>query len=139
MTAPLVGGLTGGCTCGGVQPYENVHKYDCQLRTGFNEGHALSYIAGELDRARAKFPAFNSPHEGYAVIREELEELWEHVRADTGGGLDARTEALQIATMALRYALDLTGNLATGYDIEARADVLVKQGVDRKTAREIVS
>jgi len=51
----------------------------------------------------------NSPHEGYAVILEELDELWEHVRDDTGRGVEARKEAIQVAAMGLRYALNLCG------------------------------
>lgn len=127
---PVRGGLLGGCTCGRTEG----HTYDCQLRTGFNLGFALAYVSHELERARNKFPAFNSPHEGYAVIREELEELWEHARADTGTGLDARVEALQIATMAIRYALDLTGTLPTGYDVEARVQSLMETGASREQA-----
>lgn len=64
-------------------------------------------LSDELDRAQGKFPMFNSPHEGWAVIREELDELWEHVRANTGRSEEARHEALQIAAMALRYIDDL--------------------------------
>jgi hypothetical protein len=64
-------------------------------------------IAGECRRGMAKFPEFNSPHEGWAVIREELEELWDHVTSDTGRSADARAEAIQVAAMALRYAHDL--------------------------------
>lgn len=64
----------------------------------------------ELERAQAKFPAFNSPHEGYAVIREELErELWAHVCENTGRSEAAEREAIQTAAMAVRYALDLCG------------------------------
>jgi len=62
----------------------------------------------EACRAAGKFPPMNSPHEGYAVIYEELDELWEHVRANTGRTADARTEAIQVAAMAVRYIYDLT-------------------------------
>jgi hypothetical protein len=68
---------------------------------------ALWDIENELDRALSKFPSFNSAHEGWAVIKEELDELWEHVRADEGRNGLARQEAIQIATMAVRYVLDL--------------------------------
>ena len=66
-------------------------------------------VSGELGLALNKFPSFNSPHEGYAVIREELErELWTHVCENTGHTKEARDEAIQIAAMAIRYCLDLT-------------------------------
>ena len=69
----------------------------------------LIEVGAEVERAERLFPAMNSPHEGWAVIREELDELWEHVRANTGRGPEARKEALQVAAMGLRYALNLTG------------------------------
>lgn len=50
----------------------------------------------------------NSPHEGWAVIKEEVDELWECVRANNGASLDARQEAIQIAAMALRYVYDVS-------------------------------
>ena len=65
-------------------------------------------LADELDRAMTQHAPMHSPHEGWAVIREELEpELWEHVCRDTGRSAEARHEALQIAAMGLRYVLDL--------------------------------
>lgn len=64
-------------------------------------------VGDELLRATRKFGPFHSPHEGWAVIREELDELWEHARANTGHTLEARKEAIQVAAMALRYAIDL--------------------------------
>lgn len=70
---------------------------------------ALLVIAGdELTKARDRFAPFNSPHEGWAVIREELDELWEHVKANTGRDPEAYEEAIQVAAMALRYAYDLS-------------------------------
>lgn len=67
----------------------------------------LAVIDRELDKATSRFNRFNSPHEGWAVIREELDELWEHVRANTGRDREAMVECVQIATMALRYIYDL--------------------------------
>ena len=69
----------------------------------------LLLIAGrELRKASGKFKPFNSPHEGYAVILEELDELWEHVKANDGADGEAFWEAIQIAAMALRYCYDLS-------------------------------
>jgi hypothetical protein len=69
----------------------------------------LQLVAVELDRALDRFPTLNGPHEGKAVIEEELDELWEHVKANTGRTMAARREAIQVAAMALRYVLDVTG------------------------------
>lgn len=60
----------------------------------------------ELGRALGLFTPMHSPHEGHAVIREEFDELWKHVMEDTGRGPAAREEAIQLAAMSLRYALD---------------------------------
>lgn len=62
-------------------------------------------VLDELWHARSKFPAFHSGHEGYAVILEELDELWDAVRQDNYA--DARREAVQVAAMALRFIVDL--------------------------------
>lgn len=67
----------------------------------------LKRVGNEVLRALDRFPAFNSPHEGKAVIEEELEELWEHCRANTGRSPEAMKEAIQVAAMAVRYVLDL--------------------------------
>lgn len=67
----------------------------------------LALIDQELETATRRFDGFHSPHEGWAVIKEELDELWEHVRANTGRDRDAMVECVQIATMALRYVYDL--------------------------------
>lgn len=64
-------------------------------------------IAAEVRRAETLHAPMHSPHEGWSIIFEELEELREHVRADTGRSEEARKEAIQIAAMGLRYALNL--------------------------------
>ena len=63
----------------------------------------------ELARARAKFGPINSGHEGYAVIREELEEFFDLCREWKGEnwGPLALKELIQIAAMAQRTAEDL--------------------------------
>lgn len=68
---------------------------------------ALAEVRAELMRAEAKHGLeFASPHEGHSVIREELEELWEHVRADTGRTPKAGHEAAQVAAMAIKYMIN---------------------------------
>lgn len=50
-------------------------------------------------------PPIHSGHEGQSVIREELEELWDAVKADR---IDlALAEAVQVGAMAMRFCLDL--------------------------------
>ena len=66
---------------------------------------ALAKIRIEYERA-ARHGAFNSGHEGYAVIREELDEPWGEVKTKDGLGR-ACEEAVQVAAMALRFLVDL--------------------------------
>ena len=64
-------------------------------------------VLDELRKARQKFAPMHGPHEGYAVILEELEELWQEVkRKDRVTGL-MRAEAVQVAAMALRFISDV--------------------------------
>ena len=67
----------------------------------------LKRVGNELMIAMERWPAFNSPHEGKAVIEEELDELWEHCKANTGRSSEAMKEAIQVAAMACRYVIDL--------------------------------
>ena len=59
----------------------------------------------EFVQATCKFSAFNSTHEGYAVILEELDELWAEVMANNTEA--ACKEAVQVAAMAMRFIFDL--------------------------------
>jgi len=71
----------------------------------------LDEVRDEYLRAVGRFSPFNSPHEGYAVILEELDELWEEVRNQKTDGWRerARGEAIQVAAMAVRFMMDLGG------------------------------
>lgn len=66
----------------------------------------------ELFRATEKFGEFNSAHEGWAILQEEVDELvqimkkmWENVKADDYKA--AEEEAIQIGAMAIRFIHDL--------------------------------
>ena len=67
----------------------------------------LDALRDELEFAFKKFPAFRSYHEGYAIIKEEVDELWDDIKANKGGEPAAAREALQIAAMAIRYIVDV--------------------------------
>lgn len=67
----------------------------------------FAMVESELNRATDKFAPFNNPHEAYAVILEELDELWDEIKANRGRSADAFNEARQIAAMAVRYMIDL--------------------------------
>ncbi len=66
-------------------------------------------VTAELASAMARYPAMNSAHEGYAVILEELDELWEEVRKKPSErSRDAmHAEAIQVAAMAMRFIINV--------------------------------
>ena len=66
----------------------------------------LVEVFDELRRASEKFGPFRSTHEGWAVLREEVDELWDAVKANASGAI-LRAEALQVAAMAIRFVGDL--------------------------------
>lgn len=70
----------------------------------------IDEIYQEFKYATSKFPPFTSGHEGVSILREEFEELWDSVRSAKDSrkmALHARYEAIQVATMAIRFILDL--------------------------------
>lgn len=66
---------------------------------------ALIQVQSEYIRAREKFAPMRGPHEGYAVILEELDELWDAVKANDKE--HARKEALQVAAMAVAFMMEV--------------------------------
>ena len=60
-------------------------------------------IREEVEFAQRKFPEYNSSHEGYSIIAEEVDELWELVKAHSHDWKQEYLEAKQIACTAIRY------------------------------------
>lgn len=82
---------------------------------------AIELVRAEIERATAKYGAFNSPHEGYAVMLEEVDEVWDDVRADRTQA--ACYEAIQVAAMAIRFIADLgTWESRTKFPISGHYD-----------------
>lgn len=72
----------------------------------------------ELDLAMGSFPPFNSLHEAFSVMNEEVDELWAEVKKKQGLAarpIMARKEAIQVAAMALRLILDCCEREGEGY------------------------
>lgn len=61
----------------------------------------------ELARARESFKPMASGHEGYAVILEELDELWREIKKKYQDADAMRAEAIQVAAMAIRFVTDV--------------------------------
>lgn len=77
-----------------------------------NRDFIVQEVLKELDRAEKKFGPFNSAHEGWAVLMEEVDELWEAVRMQYGPErhLQMHNEAVQVGAMALRFLIFLSEN-----------------------------
>lgn len=67
---------------------------------------AMDMVMKEVTMAKSKYKKdFNSRHEAYGVLLEEVDELWDDVKADAEDGRDIM-EAVQVAAMALRYVAE---------------------------------
>ena len=64
---------------------------------------AVGLIVEEFTRASNRYAPFNSPHEGYAVILEELDEMWTDIKRNG----NPTAEAVHVGAMALRFLVDL--------------------------------
>ena len=64
----------------------------------------------EYRNATSLFGTFHNAHEGYAVLLEEVDELWENVKLNQIRNPDRkakmRREAIQVAAMAIRFIFD---------------------------------
>lgn len=67
-------------------------------------------VYNEYVDAVSEYGAFASAHEGYAIIKEELEELWDEIKEkpEYTNKENLRKEALQLAAMAIRFVKDIT-------------------------------
>ena len=70
---------------------------------------AIAAIKAELVLARKNYGAFNSAHEGWAVIYEEMRELETEVfkNPQKRSNQAMRDEAIQVAAMAIRFVLEV--------------------------------
>jgi hypothetical protein len=67
----------------------------------YNAGEYGFAIEDELRRARERFPKFHSAHEGFAILKEEVDEMWDEIKANNIA--KARAEAVQVGAMALAF------------------------------------
>ena len=73
---------------------------------------AIAAVEAEYRRSMSLFPNFNSAHEGYAVMLEEVEELWDAIRAKQhSDDLDIqgrqREEAIHVGAMAIKFLVSM--------------------------------
>jgi NTP pyrophosphatase (non-canonical NTP hydrolase) len=72
-------------------------------------GDVTAMAYREASQAMDNWPTFNSAHEGFAVLKEEVDELWDQVKVNQKKRdlTKMRDEALQVAAMALRFAAEV--------------------------------
>jgi NTP pyrophosphatase (non-canonical NTP hydrolase) len=67
----------------------------------------MEIILAELGEAKRKYPdPHNSPHESYAILLEELDEVWDAIKANDGE--QTRAEMIQVAAGAIRFLLEVS-------------------------------
>ena len=78
-----------------------------KARSSLRNNTELAYE--ECLDAMCIWPKFNSAHEGFAVLQEEVDELWEHIKLHPNkrNNEEMKKEAIQVAAMALRFVTDL--------------------------------
>lgn len=64
-------------------------------------------IQSEYRLATSKFSPFTTYHHGYAVILEELDELWDEIKEKEPNKHRLRAEATQVGAMVIRFIHDL--------------------------------
>jgi hypothetical protein len=70
---------------------------------------AMTAIVAELRRATAMNGPFHSAHEGYGVIKEEFDELWDEIKKKAIDRVPEKMqkEAVQLGAMAMRFIIDI--------------------------------
>jgi hypothetical protein len=88
-------------------PPKGTHRIPKEIHVPYDTAAAIIEVVEELQSARIKFPPFHSAHEGYAVLKEEVDELWTEIKRKHQIKPDMRHEAVQTAAMAIRFLLDV--------------------------------
>ncbi len=100
------------CECGAActTPYCGYCGRGLDVTDSDIVGNFLKEVERELREAMTRFPAFNSPHEGYAIILGKLDELWDEVKVKPSSETPVRMrrETVQVAAMALRFLYDIS-------------------------------
>jgi len=67
----------------------------------------VALIVDELNRANKVYKPFNSAHEAYAVMLEEMDELFDEIRKKCPDKSRMRDEAIQVGAMAMKFIQSL--------------------------------
>lgn len=77
-----------------------------------DQAHIKSLVDMTLKEAidmHIKWGEFHSAHEGFAILKEEVDELWDQVKINQKNREMhvMRKEAIQVAAMAIRFAAEV--------------------------------
>jgi hypothetical protein len=64
----------------------------------------------ELHNAESLHSPAHSYHEAFAILKEEVDELWEEIKQKEPCNQRITSEATQVAAMALRFLVDQCNN-----------------------------
>lgn len=72
-------------------------------------------VTDEVIKATEKFGPMRSGHEGFAILKEEVDELWDNVKLNQNDimilrNVEMRKEAVHVAAMAIRFIRDVCDN-----------------------------
>lgn len=67
--------------------------------------NAIHAIDKELTAANKMFGPFASLHEGYAVLLEEVDELWDEIKKKNPDPVKVHKEAKQVGAMAAKFLM----------------------------------
>lgn len=72
----------------------------------------LAEVDTEIENAERNYLPFHNLHEGYAVLLEEVDELWNHVKCKQFKRNKSKihNECIQVAAMACRIIINLEKN-----------------------------
>ncbi len=73
----------------------------------------VAEVIDEVRNACNNWPKFNSAHEGFAILKEEVDELWDIVKVNQKKRdlIKMRAEAKQVAAMAIRFMSECTDEI----------------------------
>lgn len=96
-----------------AEKYCDIADMLCELqeRRESEEHPEILAVSQELNRAMSMHKPMNSAHEGYAIILEELDELWKEIKKkEYERNIDRmREEAMHVAAMGIRFMIDVCG------------------------------
>ncbi|MCK9592978.1 MAG: hypothetical protein M0Q91_13320 [Methanoregula sp.] len=73
----------------------------------------IGLINAEYIKASSTHPKFNSSHEGYAILMEEIDELWDEIKKNPNRHPEReenmKKEMIQCAAMCMRFLHDICG------------------------------